>query len=240
MCSSDLPKCQSLARERWLAARRAELLPVPYFHLVFTLPHEINPLAQGNPRALYALLFESVSDTLIEFGANARWLGGRIAATLILHTWGQALGQHLHLHALVAAGALHPAGHWVGAREDFLFPVRALSVVFRAKFLAGLKRLFEGNALAFAGTTATLAEPDARRHLLDTLYAKSWVTYAKRPFAGPEQVLNYLGRYTHRVALSNDRLLAGSPGQVCFRYRDYADANRQKVMRLAQIGRAHV
>ena len=226
------PKCQSLARERWLAAREAELLPVPYFHVVFTVPHELNALAQGNPRALYSVLFQSASDTLIEFGADARWLGGRIALTLVLHTWGQTLGQHLHLHALVAAGALHPDGHWIGARERFLFPVRALSAMFRGKFLAALKRLFQRHALNFAGSTSVLAEPNAQQRLFDTLYAKSWVTYAKRPFAGPEQVLNYLGRYTHRVALSNDRLLPANPGQVRFRYKDYADANRHKVMTL--------
>jgi hypothetical protein len=226
------PKCQSLARERWLAARRAELLPVPYFHLVFTVPHELNALAQGNPRALYGLLFQSVSDTLIEFGADSRWLGGRIALTLVLHTWGQTLGQHLHLHALVAAGALHRDGHWMGAREQFLFPVRSLSKVFRGKFLAGLKGLFQRQALRFASTTRILLSSEAQQRLLDTLYTKSWVTYAKRPFAGPEQVLNYLGRYTHRIALSNDRLLPAEPGQVRFRYKDYADGTRHKVMTL--------
>lgn len=226
------PKCQSLARERWLAARRAELLPVPYFHLVFTVPHELNALTQGNPRALYGLLFQSVSDTLIEFGADSRWLGGRIALTLVLHTWGQTLGQHLHLHALVAAGALHRDGHWIGAREQFLFPVRALSKLFRGKFLAGLKGLLQRRALSLAGATRALDGPDAQHRLLDTLYAKSWVTYAKRPFAGPEQVLNYLGRYTHRVALSNDRLLPAEPEQVRFRYKDYADGSRHKVITL--------
>ena len=134
------PLCQTRAKEAWLAARQREVLPVPYFHLVFTLPHELNALAQGNPRALYALLFQSVSATLIEFGTNPRWLGGDIAATLVLHTWGQNLGQHLHIHALVAAGALAPDGHWITSRRGFLFPVTALSPVFRGKFLAGLKQ----------------------------------------------------------------------------------------------------
>jgi len=226
------PKCQRLAKERWLAARRAELLPVPYFHLVFTLPHELNPLAQGNPRALYALLFQSVSDTLIEFGENPRWAGGTIAATLVLHTWGQTLSQHLHIHALIAAGALAPDGHWISSRRGFLFPVTALSQVFRGKLLSGLKRLFHEGALKFAGSSAPLADPPAQRSMLRALREKPWVVYAKRPFAGPAQVLDYLGRYTHRVALSNNRLVSCSHTEVRFRYRDYAHGNRRKVMTL--------
>ncbi|MDP2708373.1 MAG: transposase, partial [Burkholderiales bacterium] len=208
------------------------LLPVPYFHLVFTLPHELNALAQGNPRTLYALLFQSVSDTLIEFGANPRWVGGAIAATLVLHTWGQNLGQHLHIHALIAAGALAPDGHWVTSRRGFLFPVRALSPVFRGKFLAGLKRLFRPDTLKLAGSSAPLAEPTAQRQMLRALREKPWVVYAKRPFAGPEQVLDYLGRYTHRVAISNHRLVSCDDTAVRFRYKDYAHGNRRKVMTL--------
>ncbi len=226
------PKCQTLAKERWLAARRAELLPVPYFHLVFTLPHELNALAQGNPRALYGLLFQAVSDTLIEFGANPRWLGGAIAATLVLHTWGQNLGQHPHLHALIAAGALAPDGHWITSRRGFLFPVKALSPVFRGKFLAGLKQLFSGGTLKLAGSSAPLADLPARCRLFNTLYEKPWVVYAKRPFGGPQQVLDYLGRYTHRVALSNSRLVSLTDTEVRFRYKDYAHGNRRKVLAL--------
>jgi hypothetical protein len=227
------PKCQTLAKERWIAARRAELLPVPYFHVVFTLPHELNALAQGNPRALYALLFQSVSDTLIEFGENPRWLGGAIAASLLLHTWSQTLSQHLHLHALVAAGALAPDGHWITSRRGFLFPVTALSPVFRGKFLAGLKRLFSAGTLRLAASNAPLADASAQRRLFNTLYGKPWVVYAKRPFAGPAQVLDYLGRYTHRVAISNQRLLSVDESCVRFRYKDYAHGNRRKVMSLA-------
>jgi hypothetical protein len=226
------PKCQILAKERWLAARRAELLPVPYFHLVFTLPHELNALAQGNPRTLYALLFQSVSDTLIEFGENPRWLGGAIAATLVLHTWGQTLSQHLHIHALVGAGALAAEGHWITSHRGFLFPVTALSPVFRGKFLAGLKQLFSAGTLKLAASSAPLADATAQRHLLKTLYHKPWVVYTKRPFAGPEQVLDYLGRYTHRVAISNNRLVSCSNTAVRFRYKDYAHGNRRKVMTL--------
>ena len=226
------PKCQTLAKERWLAARRAELLPVPYFHLVFTLPHELNALAQGNPRAIYALLFQSVSDTLIEFGANPRWLGGAIAATLVLHTWGQTLSQHLHIHALVGAGALAPGGHWITSRRGFLFPVTALSPVFRGKFLSGLKRLFSTGTLKLAASSAPLAEATAQRRFFNTLYDKPWVVYTKRPFAGPAQVLDYLGRYTHRVAISNHRLVSCLDTEVRFRYKDYAHGNRRKVLAL--------
>ncbi|MBI2319077.1 MAG: IS91 family transposase [Betaproteobacteria bacterium] len=227
------PKCQSLARERWLAARRAELLPVPYFHVVFTLPHELNALAQGNPQRIYGLLFESASASLIEFGANRRWLGGEIAATLVLHTWGQTLTQHLHLHCLIGAGALSAEGRWLSPRRGFLFPVTALSEVFRGKFLSGLKRLFHLGAFAFAGSNAELAEPAAQRQLIGALYQCPWVAYAKKPFAGPEQVLQYLGRYTHRVAISDERLVSVSDTEVRFRYKDYAHGNRRKLMALA-------
>jgi hypothetical protein len=222
-----------LAKERWLAARRAELLPIPYFHLVFTLPHVLNTLAQGNPRALYALLFQSVSDTLTEFGANPRWLGGDIAATLVLHSWGQSLSQHLHLHCLIAAGALAPDEHWITSRRGFLFPVKALSQVFRGKFVTGLTRLFHAGRLKLAGACATLTPLHAQRQFVQALHDTDWVVYAKRPFAGPAQVLDYLGRYTHRVAISNNRLVSLDDEAVRFRYKDYAHGNRRKVMALA-------
>jgi hypothetical protein len=211
------PKCQTRAKERWLAARRAELLPVPYYHLVFTLPHELNALVQHEPRELYAMLFAAASHTLIEFGRNPRWLGGEIAATLVLHTWGQTLSQHLHVHCLIAAGALDAAGRWVRSRRGFLFPVKALSVVFRGKFLAAL-----GKLLAPAPS-------------LTALHAKAWVVYAKRPFAGPEQVLEYLGRYTHRTAISNERLVCADADSVRFRYKDYAHGERRRIMQLEPI-----
>jgi hypothetical protein len=226
------PKCQTLAKERWLAARRAELLPVGYFHLVFTLPHALNPLAQGNPRAIYGLLFEAVSATLMEFGENTRWLGGEIAATLVLHTWGQTLTQHLHLHCLVAAGALGADEQWIHPRRGFLFPVKALSPVFRGKFLAGLTRALDTCALRLEGSTGEIAQPGAHAQFLAGLRATPWVVYAKKPFGGPQQVLDYLGRYTHRVAISNHRLLSLDDEQVRFRYKDYAHGNRHKVMRL--------
>ena len=229
------PKCQRLAKERWLADRRAELLPVPYYHLVFTLPHELNALGQGNPRALYAMLFAAAAQTLLEFGRNPRWLGGEIAATLVLHTWGQTLTQHLHVHALVSAGALSEEGAWLRARRGFLFPVKALSQVFRGKFLAALGQAFACGGFALSGSTAALGEPRAQRALLAALRAMPWVVYAKRPLAGPEQVLDYLGRYTHRVAISNERLVSASASTVRFRYKDYAHGERRKTMRLEAL-----
>ena len=229
------PKCQTRAKERWIAARRAELLPVPYYHLVFTLPHELNALAQGNPRELYAMLFAAASETLVEFGENPRWLGGEIAATLVLHTWGQTLAQHLHVHCLIAAGALSEAGAWVRSRRGFLFPVKALSVVFRAKFLDVLGEAFARGRLALSGGCAPLAEPAAQRNFLGALRAKPWIVYAKRPFAGPQAVLEYLGRYTHRTAISNERLLALEADSVRFRYKDYAHGGRRRVMALAAL-----
>jgi len=179
---------------------------------------------------IYSMLFAAVSATLLEFGANPRWLGGEIAATLVLHTWGQTLVQHLHLHCLVAAGALHADGHWVPARHGFLFPVQALSQVFRGKFLAALEHAFAAHTFKLAGATDALADVRAQQRLTAALRTHDWVVYAKRPFSGPQHVLDYLGRYTHRVALSNNRLLSFEHAEVRFRYRDYAHGNRRKVM----------
>ena len=228
------PKCQTLAKERWLAARRAELLPVEYFHVVFTLPHTLNALAQGNPRVLYTLLFRAVAATLTTFGRDPRHLGGDLGGTAILHTWGQNLSQHLHLHCIVPGGALTQDGaRWIAAPPGFLFPVRALAQVFRGKYLHGLQRAFPAGTLAFAGSTAPLADPATFAAWLQDLRRPDWVVYAKRPFAGPTQVLEYLGRYTHRVALSNDRLVSLTDGVVRLRWKDYADGDRVKVMPLA-------
>jgi len=202
------PKCQTLAKERWLAARQAELLPVEYFHVVFTLPHTLNPLAQGNPRVCYALLFQAARETLAAFGDDPRHLGGEVGGLAILHTWGQTLEQHLHLHCLVLGGALaRDRSRWLPAKPGFLFPVRALARVFRGKYLAGLRAAFDRQTLRFAGSVAGLAEPAA--------------------FAA------FLGRYTHRVAISNDRLVSVDGGQVRFRWKDYAHGNHLKLMTLS-------
>jgi hypothetical protein len=228
------PACQSTARDRWLEARRAEVLPIPYFHVVFTLPHALNALAQGNPRVLYGLLFRAATETLLAFGRDPRHLGGTIGVTAILHTWGQTLAQHLHLHCVVTGGALSRDGtRWIPARRRFLFPVRALALVFRARYLEGLQRAHDAHRLTFAGGTAPLAEPATWRRFLHPLHAQPWVVYAKPPFGGPARVLAYLARYTHRVAITNARLLDLVDGVVRFRWKDYADQDRQKSMTLS-------
>jgi hypothetical protein len=227
------PTCQSQASARWIEARRAELLPIPYFHVVFTLPHALNPLAQGNPRVLYTLLFRAAADTLLTFGRDPRHLGGTIGVTAILHTWGQTLTQHLHVHCLVTGGALsRDRTRWSRGRATFLFPVQALSVVFRAKYLAGLHRAFTEGQLTFAAGTAPLADAAQFAALVAQLRATPWVVYAKRPFGGPAHVLQYLGRYTHRIAISNARLVSLVDGVVRFRWKDYADHGRTKVIAL--------
>jgi len=224
-----------LAKARWVEARLADLLPIPYFHCVFTLPHTLNPLAQGNPRVLYALLFQTAWDTLHTFGRDPRWLGGGdVGATMVLHTWGQNLDQHLHVHCLVTGGALaSEEDRWMPTpRRQFLFPVRALSRVFREKYLDGLHHAFTQGQLHFAAGTAPLAEPTTFVQWLDTVWQQEWIVYAKPPFAGPQQVVAYLGRYTHRIAISNERLVALEDGIVHFRWRDYRQGNAVKVMRL--------
>ena len=207
------PTCQAQASARWIEARRAALLPIPYFHVVFTLPHALNALAQGNPRVIYTLLFRAAADTLLAFGRDPRHLGGTIGVTALLHTWSQTLTQHLHVHCLVTGGALAPdRTRWIRGRASFLFPVKALSPVFRAKYLAGLQRAYTDGTLTFAAGTAPLAHAGQFAALVTQLRATPWVVYAKRPFGGPAQVLQYLGRYTHRIAISNaDRPGAGPP-----------------------------
>ena len=227
------PKCQGAAQATWLAARQAERLPIPYFHVVFTLPHTLNALAQGNPRVLYTALFRAAAETLLTFGRDPRYLGGTIGVTAILHTWGQNLSQHLHLHCVVTGGALTTDHeHWIAAQPSFLFPVRALSPVFRAKYLDALRAAFERGALTFAAGTADLADPATFARFLAALRTEPWVVYAKPPFGGPAQVLAYLGRYTHRVAISNARLVDLRDGVARFRWKDYADRDRVKVMTL--------
>jgi hypothetical protein len=226
------PKCQTLAKERWLAARTAELLPVPYFHVVFTLPHALNPLARGNPRLIYTLLFNSAAATLGRFAEDPKWLGAELGVTMILHTWSQTLEQHLHVHCLVSAGGLSTTGQWRASKPHFLFPVRALSRVFRGKFLSGLSEAQRHDNLHLLPDTGTGRPLEAFATLLRTLRSQEWVVYAKQPFAGPQQVLAYLARYTHRIAISNDRLLSDDAGQVRFRYRDRRRGNRPRAMTL--------
>lgn len=222
------PRCQTRAKEAWLAARRREVLPVPYFHLVFTLPHSLNGLVAATPRALYETLFATVSATLTEFAASPRHLGGVPAFSLVLHTWQQDLGRHVHVHALVAGGALSETAEWIRPRKGFLFPVRALSRVFRGKFVAGLEGMRQHGRLP----GWVVAQADWVR-LKRGLYAHDWVVYAKEPLGGPEQVLEYLGRYTHRVAISNERIVGIEGNAVAFRVRADPSSGRKRTLRLA-------
>jgi hypothetical protein len=227
------PKCQTLAKERWLSARRAELLAVEYFHVVFTLPHELNALVAGNPRLIYGLLLRCAAETLQTFGRDSKWLGGELGVTLVLHTWSQTLAQHLHVHCVVTGGALAPGGNcWVPAKRGFLFPVRALARVFRGKYLDALQQAHRAGQVRAPRACAHLREETAFTAWLKPLHSRDWVVYSKRPFAGPEQVLAYLGRYTHRVALTNERIVSAENGEIRFRYRDRARANRSKVLSL--------
>jgi hypothetical protein len=222
------PQCQTRAKEAWLAARRRELLPVPYFHLVFTLPHALNGLAGYDPRAIYAILFRSVAETLNEFAANARWLGGTPSFTLVLHTWKQDLGLHIHLHVLIAGGALAAEGKWVSAKRGFLFPITALSTVFRGKFLDALDTVRKAGGLRYEVARCEVLW----QKLIAALLRHDWVVYAKQPLGGPAQVLEYLGRYTHRVAISNERILGMDESVIRFRVRDPANPKRKKVARV--------
>lgn len=230
------PKCQSTARDKWLAARTAELLPVPYCHVVFTLPQEISTLALQNQPLIYSILFRAVSETLLAIAADPRRLGADIGFLAVLHTWNQQMLYHPHLHCVVPAGGLSPdRSRWIPSRNRFFLPVKVLGRLLRGKFLAFLASAFRKKKLQFAGTLALLATPSAFDRFLRQLRSKSWVVYAKRPFGGPEHVIQYLARYTHRVAISNGRLIEMKDGRVTFRWRDSAHSNQQKVMTLDAI-----
>ena len=220
------PTCQATAAARWLEARAAELLPVPYFHLVFTLPDALDPIALANPRVVYDLLLRSAAETVLELAADPDLLGARTGVLAVLHTWGQNLQFHPHVHCVVPGGGLSPDGtRWVASSTNFFLPVRVLSRVFRGKFLAGLRAAFTRGELRFAA--------DQFEQVLSVAAGTDWVVYAKPPFGGPEQVLKYLARYTHRVAISNARLLDLEDGMVRFRYKDYAHGNRRRTMTLS-------
>jgi hypothetical protein len=227
------PKCQGAARERWLADRTAELLPVPYFHVVFTLPQLLAPLALQNQSVVYGILFRAASEALLEVAADPKRLGAQIGFLAVLHTWGQNLQHHPHLHCVVPGGGLSPDHTgWIHSRNHFLLPVKVLSRLFRGKFLAFLRTAFRKQTLCFHGTLATLGrEPDFGA-FLNKAYGCEWVVYTKPPFGGPEQVLKYLSRYTHRVAISNHRILSIADGNVTFRWNDYAHGNKKKKMTL--------
>jgi hypothetical protein len=227
------PKCQAQARVRWLEARERELLPISYFHAVFTVPHELNVLALENPRLFYDLLFTASAQTLLEIASDPKHLGAEIGVIGILHTWGQNLLLHPHIHCVIPAGGFsRDHRRWVHPRYPFFLPVRVLSRVFRGKFLAGLKRLHHREKLQCAGPAAALADRRQFAKLLRRLHRHDWVVYAKPAFGGPLQVLRYLGRYTHRVAISNHRLLAFEEERVTFRWKDYAHGSKPGTMTL--------
>jgi hypothetical protein len=230
------PKCQSSAAKRWLDARQADLLPVEYYHVVFTLPAPIADIAYQNKAALYGLLFDIAAETLLRIAADPKHLGASIGATLVLHTWGSALTHHPHVHGIVPGGGLAPDGaRWIACRPGFFLPVRVLSRLFRRRFLEALQQLHDGGKLRFFGEHAALADAVAFKAWLAPLRKCEWVVYAKRPFAGPQAVLAYLSRYTHRVAISNSRLLAMDERGITFRWKDYraTGKTRHKAMTLS-------
>jgi hypothetical protein len=223
------PKCQSLARAQWLEARKAELLPAEYFHVVFTLPEPIAQLAFYNPKAIYGILFRAAAETLLTIARDPQHLGADIGFFAILHTWGQNLHFHPHLHCVIPGGGLSPdRTRWVACRPGFFLPVRVLSRLFRRLFIQALKKAFDENQLQFFGEIEGLRQRPAFLDFLAPPAKAEWVVYAKPPFGGPARVLEYLGRYTHRVAISNDRLLSIENGQVAFRYKDYRLHGREK------------
>lgn len=228
------PKCQTSARDKWLAERSKELLPVSYVHVVFTLPHELSWLALQNKKVVYDLLFRTSAATLLEVAADPKHLGAEIGFLSVLHTWGQNLLHHPHIHCVIPSGGLSPDHQqWVRPRYAFFLPVKVLSRVFRGKFVAGLKRAFRRGELTFPGDLRSLAEEKAFLAFLRLLFRQDWVVYAKRPFGGPQYVLHYLARYTHRVAISNHRLVSVADGKVTFRWKDYAHGGKQRKMTVA-------
>jgi Putative transposase/Transposase zinc-binding domain len=227
------PKCQGNARQRWLQARERELLPTPYVHVVFTLPREVAPLALQNKQVIYNLLFQASAETLLEIARDPSHLGAEIGFFSVLHTWNQRLQHHPHIHCVLAAGGLAPDhSHWISSRPSFFLPVKVLRRVFRGKFVAGLKTAFREGKIEFHGHLIPLAEPRRFASWLRLLFRHHWVVYAKRPFGGPEHALRYLGAYTHRVAISNHRLVALTDGNVTFRWRDSAHGNKKRLMTL--------
>jgi Putative transposase/Transposase zinc-binding domain len=225
------PKCQIAARNRWIAARQKELLPTRYVHVVFTLPAQLAPLTLQNKKFIYSLLLRASAETLLEVARDPRHLGAEIGFFSVLHTWSQKLSLHPHVHCVIPAGGLSPDHtRWIKSRSRFFLSIQVLRRVFRGKFVAGFKQAFLDGQLSFHGDLALLLQPKTFAAWLRLLFRKDWVVYAKRPFGGPEYVLQYLGRYTHRVAISNHRLVSFAEGKVTFRWRDSAHNNEQKLM----------
>jgi len=228
------PKCQTLVKEKWLNARKAELLPCSYFHNVFTLPHELNPLIMINKKTMLALLFTAVKETLQVFARDPQWrLEGQLGFISVLHTWSQKLMDHYHLHCIIPGGALSlDRKKWISARTKSLFTVQSLAKEFQRRYLSKLEKAYRKNQLSFKGRGAQYKDEKQFQKLLTTLWNKQWITYAKQPFGGPEQVLEYLGRYTHRVAITNNRIIAIDNDRARFKYRDRSDDSKEKELTL--------
>ena len=232
------PKCQGLAREKWLTARKKELLPITYFHVVFTIPDSLNRLALVNQQVVYDILFKAASETLLDLGRDPHHIGAEIGLIAILHSWGQNLMDHPHVHCIVPGGGLSKDGQrWIFPRKakadkPFFIHVNVLSDLFKKKFLHYLNKAYKNGKLKFVGKIESLGSPQAFKRLMDKLYSIKWVSYCKRPFGGPKQVIEYLGRYTHRVAISNYRIQTMEDGKVSFKWRDYRDNNQEKIMTL--------
>jgi hypothetical protein len=224
------PKCQTLVKEKWLNSRKAELLPCPYFHNVFTLPHELNPLIFVNKRVMLALLFTAVKETLQVFARDPQWrLEGQLGFISVLHTWNQKLMDHFHLHCIIPAGALSfDRKNWIAARENYLFKIQSLALEFRKRYLHKLEKAYNQQKLCFHGRAKAFADKPNFEQLIKTVQDKEWIAYSKQPFGGPEQVLEYLGRYTHRVAITNNRIVSVDGGTVVFSYKDRSDENKLK------------
>jgi Putative transposase/Transposase zinc-binding domain len=228
------PKCQGLARAQWIEERQSELLDAPYFHVVFTVPEEIAAIAYQNKQVIYGILFQATAETLKTIASDPKHLGAEIGFFAVLHTWGQNLPFHPHLHCVVPGGGLSPDGQrWVSCRPNFFLPVRVLSRLFRRLFLKSLEQAFDSGKLQFFHALESFRQPPTFLQLVDRLKACEWVVYAKRPFAGPQQVLDYVGRYTHRAAISNNRLLDIENGEVSFQWKDYRDGDQLKTMTLS-------
>jgi hypothetical protein len=226
------PKYQTLVKERWISDRKKDLLRVQYFHVVFTIPNVINLIALNNQEVIYSILFKSAAQSMTELSQDKKYLGAQIGFTSVLHTWGQNLMFHPHIHCIVPGGGLSGINKWVNSKKKFFIPVKVLSRIFRGKFLYFLKEAFKENKLKFRGEIKNLVFEQDFQSLINKLYGTEWITYCKKPFKGPEQVIEYLGRYTHRVAISNNRILKVEDGKVTFKWKDYKDGNKQKIMTL--------
>jgi hypothetical protein len=232
----NCPKCGNLKKEQWILDRTSELLPVPYFHTVFTVPHELNGLFLSNERRMVSILFKAASDTLTKLARDPKYLGAQIGVTMVLHTWGQNLSYHPHVHCIVPGGGLSASGcTFLRSRKKFFIPVKVLSKMFRGIFLALLKKADQELKLRYTGDTLPLAKPDAFADLINACYELPWVVYCKKPFASPHHVVNYLSRYTHKTAIYNNRLVAMDEDSVTFRYMDYKDNGKSKSMKLSAM-----